>query len=247
MKNRETIQTALWHLRLVSGLAVFLSVVPASFALRDDFNGSTVDTSLWTTSLPFSGLPFGPSALNEGGGSLSFVNRGTLITKDDFGPVDITGRFTITGGDQDMFKIVLRTDGTFTGAYHESANGIAVRWGHVGFNSYNIEFEHRVTPSDGIALADATYPISVNTTYDFRISDDGSRISFYINDFNTPVLSTVTSFDEGNKIALYNRHYQSGAAYSTSLDYVQIVPEPSSGCLLLLGVMGVLARRSRRG
>lgn len=234
------------YLGLGTTIAILLIVVPNAFALRDDFNDGSIDASLWTTLLPFSGGSFGVSALTESGGSLLFQNRGTLITKQDFGAVDIYGRFTISGSTEDMFKVVLRTDGSFTGEHNESANGIAVRFGHVGYNSYNIEFEHRVTPQNGIALADATYTINMNTAYDFRITDNGSQIAFYITDFNTPVLTTTTSIDEGNKIVLYNRERELGVNMKTSLDYIQITPEPSTSCLLGVGLLMLSTRRRQR-
>ncbi len=224
---------------------IFVVLPFPAYALRDDFDGASVDASLWTTSLPFPSGIFGPSALNEAGGSLTFVNRGTLITKEAFSAVDITGRFTITGEQSDKFKIVLRTDGSFCEPYAESANGIAVRFGHIGYNAYNVEFEQRETPSNGIALANAVYPIALNTAYDFRITDDGSTIDFYIGDLDTPLLSATTAVDSGDRIVIYNGQNLAGPNRTTALDFIQIVPEPAAATLICFGLLGMSLRRRR--
>src|ERR1700726_3530018 len=93
--------------------------------LHDDFNGTSIDPSLWQTSQPFSG-----SSITENGGNAVFDNRGRLITVGNFPPpITITGAFDITGANSDEFKLVIRTDGTFVNdQFGESANGFIGRF-----------------------------------------------------------------------------------------------------------------------
>ena len=87
-----------------------LAIVTASFAaqsqgLLDNFNGSTVDSSVWNVVLPFS-----QSQVSESGGYFTTTGRGTLETVAGFSsPYTISGAVTLNSS-LEHFSVTLRSD-----------------------------------------------------------------------------------------------------------------------------------------
>jgi hypothetical protein len=214
--------------KLLLGLGLLYANQVWAQSLYDDFNGTTVNASIWNTV-----LPFGQSQISEFGGYLTTTGRGTLETVAGFAsPYAISGTVTLNNPDE-HFEVTMRsnlqpgyqsTDGTF----YDELTGVKVEFSGDGQEISIQEF----TPSAWYLLADVSYPISVGQPYDFEITDTGSDIALSVN--GNDLLSAATSYATGNQIALQSREFSNT---SSSLDFVQItpVPEPSGMALLGLG------------
>jgi hypothetical protein len=193
-----------------------------TLTLCDNFNGTSLNTSLWQISDPFSS-----SSVTETGGNAVFDNRGRLITQGNYPvPVVINGAFTITGADTDEFKVVIRTDGTFVNdQFEESADGFMIFFRS---SSYFASNEVGIQEIGGTAFSGWTGTLNVNTEYQFWIVDDGTNISVFLGDPITPkaILSSTDSF--GSKVVLYNREQVGSIMHETRLDHLGILHGPVS-------------------
>ena len=86
--------------------------------------------------------------------------------------------------------------------------------------------------------------LSMNTFYDFRIVDSGASVSAFIGNLSQPLLTLNTSATYGDKISFYNREEIGSINHVTQVDYISIVPEPTSAAIL--GVAGLLAVSLRK-
>ena len=167
----------------LSFLALACSLTCGAMAqtiLSDNFNGSTINSSLWQTSTPFS-----DSSITEGGGNAIFQNRGRLLSTALLPTyIDVTGSFQFTGNIHDNFEIETRTDGTSSNPYGYFDRGISfgfVIQGDLGNTANNIFIDRFNYPTaSDIDLARGTYALSLNTFYNFRITDDGNNLALYI-------------------------------------------------------------------
>jgi hypothetical protein len=233
----------------MTAAAFVLSVGAQAAILSDDFNDGVLDTNLWDVLTPLS-----DSQMTEINGNADFFQRGVLISKQEFtGPYEIQGRFAFTGGSHDLFDIHLRTDGTMNPAYGNFTNNIYVgfhRRGGDDGDKTGLQNLTIVGGSIGLPTVITDFTFAQNTFYDFRIVDSGDNIALYLVDLSNPILSVATSQSEGNKIGIENRGFVPWwPTYDNrvALDYINIVPEPSSSALLLIPVsyFGVYRRRLR--
>ena len=220
-------------------LLITLFTNPTIYAqtlVSDDFNGSSVNSSIWNTV-----LPFGQSQISESGGYLTTTGRGILETVAGFSsPYMVSGAVTLNNSFE-HFEITLRsnlqtgyqsTDGSF---YYE-LTGVKAEFSADG-NQISIQ---EFTPTDTTILSQASYSLSIGQTYDFSVTDTGSEIDFAIN--GVSLLSAMTTYSTGNQIAFQSREFNDT---SSSLDFVSIqaVPEPSSFALVGLGVLSLIGIR----
>ena len=215
----------------------------AQSILSDNFNGSTINSSLWQTSTPFS-----DSSITEGGGNAVFQNRGRLLSNASLPTdIDITGSFEFSGSIHDSFRVVTRTDGTTSNppGYFDLGIGFGFEIENdLGSTTGNIFIVHDGYPGPSdYDLARGTYSISLDTFYNFRITDDGNNLALYIGDLATPLLTATDSSVYGNQLGLYNREGTGGgSSISTGsvvqLDYLNIeaVPEPTTAWLAFDGI-----------
>lgn len=242
--------------KLIPSLALACSLTCGTSAqtiLSDNFNGNTINTNLWQASTPFS-----DSSITESGGNAVFQNRGRLQTA--FGlptGVDITGRFSFVGNSHDSFEISTRTDGITSNPYgyfdHGIAFGLSIM-GDAGNNSGNVWIIHDGYPGPTeYDLARGTFSLTQNTFYNFRITDDGNNLAFFVGDLTTPLLTAIDSSIYGNLIGILNREGSGGgstisAGSVVQLDFltVQAIPEPSTSILALVGGLGVYGLRWRK-
>ena len=189
--------------------------------LHDDFNGTSIYTSLWHVILPFPN-----SSMTESGGNAVFENRGTLLSVASLPiSVDITGRFEFTGNIHDQFSVVLRTNGVDTNPYGAFDKGIYFLFaieGDTGDTTKQIHIQDVSYPNYATYLATGTFPMSLNTFYTFRITDDGTNLALYINDLTHPFLIATDSNAYGSQLGLFNREGNGSisAGSITQLDFI---------------------------
>ncbi len=185
----------------------------AQVLLNDDFNGNSVDSSLWNVVLPFA-----QSQVTESGGYLTTTGRGILATVAGFNsPISVSGTVIMNDANE-HFETTLRTDlsinNTPEGVYHE-LTGVSVEFAPDGtFGGISIQ---SFTPTNVTVLSQGSYSFIVGQTYNFTVTDDGNNITVAIN--GTPLLSATNTYTTGNKVAFYSREFPST---SSSLDSVTI-------------------------
>lgn len=225
------------HLFFISSVCLLSSHANAQ-SLYDDFDGTSVNTSLWNVV-----LPFGQSQISESGGVLTTTGRGILATTAGFSaPYTITGA-VMFNNPLEHFQFALRSDLTYDTvsglSQYDELDGVHVGFsvdsgGHVGIQLFD---SSNPNPPGG---ALASYSFVVGQQYNFVITDTGSSIDLSIN--GTDIISADTTFGTGNRIAFYSREFGST---SSSLDFVSIqpVPEPSSFTLFGFGILGLIGVR----
>lgn len=162
--------------------------------LEDDFSGSAINTNLWEVS-----KPFGFSQCFQSDGRITLVRRGGLNTRASLpGPIEIEGRFRFMGL-LDTFQIVLRSDLTLVPppTFGERSGVIA---------DFDQEASTvRLAVSGAQTLAVANFIIEVGKDIEFRITDDGETLRYYLNGNSEPILSASSPARTGGNIAIYNR------------------------------------------
>jgi hypothetical protein len=124
----------------------------------DDFNGTSINPSLWAVT-----LPYGDSSVTEGGGALSIENNGRLTTQAASpASYSIYGSFLMANNPYSNFKVVLRTDGTPDGS---EADGIAFELNiqdDGGSTTDNLKL-FTIGDSEGNLASDVTANLTLNT------------------------------------------------------------------------------------
>ncbi len=232
-------------------LALWLGAQAASagILLQDDFNDNSIDPLKWTTNTT---IPAGSASVNEMNGRMELVNRGHLVTAQQYDPlvvggVRITGRWTFALFDvADFLQILTRSSGTPDGAFGETTEGV--------------EFQSTLTTLSilgrgGVAVANVSTPITIGMgdVFDFEIVDDGFNVSIALNevggDGTTAFVSTTSATDAATDfVVFHNREAAVGSGHVAYLDdvVIQTVPEPSSLVLASLGVAGLFVIRRRQ-
>ena len=239
---------------LFSLTAIFTMTLPAiapAQLLHDDFSSGTIDAAVWQQRAPFY-----DSSVYAADGYANFVNRGQLVTIDTFDvPFEISGRFSFVGSTYDNLRIVTRTDAISTNPWFEVDRGIqftlSLRNGDWNDQPGNIGIAVGQYPNATTVLGYTTFSLIPNVFYDFRIVDSGSSVSLFITDLDNPILTASSTSSFGSQIAIYNREGTGGgssisAGSAVRLDYVTVVPEPSTYALLLLSGAASLYALKRR-
>jgi len=216
-------------------------------SLIDNFNGSTINTSVWNTFNP----SFGNGGLSESSGVLTFRNGSYITTVNEFNMPTISGRFSFSGWEYDRLKIILRSDGTMDSYWQEPVGGLRVEFtpsSNPDYGASSTLHFYDLPNGNGYNMIGSAAPdIAMNTYYDFKIVDSGNLISVFWDNNPTPIFSYATSVSYGNFIQIGNRAQSAGwpPPYFANLDYISIIPEPSSLSLLALGGVVVALRRKR--
>ena len=179
--------------------------------LEDDFNDGIVDLAKWTMEEPFA-----DSSVLETGGYVELQNRGRITSTigiDD--PYEVRGRFQLSNVERSNIKFVLRSDGVAVPRWSDS-QGVAVQFQIRGdaANTNQIAIFNIDSSGTQTGSATLTTPLSLDQWYDFRIVDDGARISLFFNGAITETLGVDTNWSAGNLISIYNRE---GAAGGSSI------------------------------
>jgi hypothetical protein len=234
--------------KLLSLSLCCLAAVNINAQLFDDFNDGVIDAGQWSTFYP----SFGNSSLLESSGDLRFHNGAWITSVWQFQNPTITGRFSINGWAYDRFKVILRSDGvTIDNHWQTRIGGLGIQFTSGANPDYGVSQTLQLWNfQTGTLLATAAPTINMGTAYDFSITDSGSAISVYLNNSPVPVLTYATSLSYGNYVEFGNREQAAGSGpppYYVNLDYVSIVPEPSSLAILAcFGALAALRRRSQQ-
>lgn len=229
------------------------AVMDAGMILRDDFDGTTVDTQTWVAS-PY----FSDSVVTVAGGSVFLQNRGRLLSVQGLPQtVQIDGRFRFVGSTHDVFILQTRTDGVTTNPWGEFDVGIrfqaSIPNGENGGS--NMAITRNAWPGTSYDLARCSFPIAWNTFYDFRVIDTGSLVEFFVGDLSTPLLTATESSVIRSRLGLANREGGAGGSWISNgsvveLDFLQVssVPELDPRDMAsVVAVLGVaLSLRERR-
>lgn len=197
----------------------------ASAVIDDDFGDGVLDSTTWAVLRPYtsSGASNGISQVTEADGVARFESLGTLVSAVDVPEaIDVTGRMRFTGSTVDVFWIKLRTDGS--NANHPARaldNGVSfqINMGTEG-NDVTLwirEFSYPVSNPQTLATHSMTIPF--NTWTDFRITDDGQDVAFYIDDLVTPKLTASSNIRFGDRIGLHNREVNGAVV---ELDFLRV-------------------------
>jgi hypothetical protein len=221
---------------------IILSTSCFGAVVFDDFSGGSINSSLWNT------MTTGPdSSISTSSGNAIFRNRGRLTTVDTFQGSEINGRLRFTDSPSDLFKTILRTDGTFqNNQYQETANGIMIEI--TSSSNWDSDASRNVRIIDVVNgnQVQGGLVLSMNTFYDFRIVDSGSSVSAYVGNLSQPLITLNTSATYGEKISFYNREEIGSINHVTHVDYISIVPEPTSLTLTAVASLLFLGRRKAR-
>lgn len=192
--------------------------------LSDNFNGTSIDTSLWQVSTPFPN-----SSMTESGGNGVFENRGRLLSVASLPTsIDVTGSFEFTANIHDQFEVILRTNGVSTNPAGSLDNGIYFDFAiqsDTGDTANQIHIRDASYPNGIVELATGTFPMTLNTFYSFRITDDGTNLALYINDLAHPLLIAADSNSYGSQLGLNNREGNGSisAGSVSQLDFINVV------------------------
>jgi hypothetical protein len=226
--------------KILLGL-IFLSINQSQAqGVVDDFNGSSINPSLWTVY----NTPTGNSSVTEGGGNAAFVNGAGLMTISSFTAVSVSGSFQFTGDNDDRFSIFLRFDGTsFDSHWQEPSDGIQIQFApssNPSPSNPSLQINDRLNDVN-TSLSSLNPEIDMGTYYNFMITDSGSLINVFLTDTSTPILSATTTDNYGNIIGIFNRSQidNPGPEHETELDSINIqpAPEPSTFSLAAIGIV----------
>jgi len=215
---------------LVAAFAALFSVARAdTILLSDNFSGPSLNTSLWSTILPYGG-----SSVTQAGGSVTTTGRGILATNDGFtGPYMVNGTFTMLN-DLEHFNVVLRSNMSSTNSFEERT-GLIVTFVNDGNGISIQEYTNPMANWRQIAsTGENGFNLTTGDTYFFSILDTGDNISLAVNGVN--LLSVATTYGTGDRVGFYSREFGSTA---TAIDAVNIVHVPETGVTALFLGMGL--------
>ncbi len=201
----------------VSALALVSAAVPAKAStvlLTDDFNDNSLDPAKWTINLS---IPQGGAAVNEVNQHIEFTGRGHLNTLQQFNPaaqpeagLRIRGEWTFVSGG-DFLQILTRSDGTPSGGYGETQNGIEffVQGPASGGDNMTIQGRGGASVPGGSINGAGALGMAAGETYTFDIRDDGQFLYFAMKQVGgtkqRQVFARSTSVLATNLITFHNR------------------------------------------
>ena len=219
---------------------LFLAVpLSGQVILTDNFNTGSLDSSKWTTS-----LPFGSSTVVQSGGFATTTGRGILESVIGYSsPYAMSGSFTMNDANE-HFDIYFRTDFSVIPSSNNTLTGMFVEFSNDG-DQISIQGQG-FSPTFSTPSDHKSYSLTTGQSYAFTITDNGTDISVSIN--GVVELTASTTNATGNKFAFSSREF---ASTSTSIDAITVtaIPEPGTYGALAGATMMVAAilKRKRSG
>jgi hypothetical protein len=227
--------------------AVFASQAAAvTSLLSDNFNDNSLNGALWTTN---TALPQGSASVVETNQRIELNNRGYLNTVSSFAPgaqaedgLRITGTWTFNRSD-DFLQILTRSNGVVDpgNCCGETQSGIEFFVGGSGVGgTMNIQGKGGAAITGGNNFGNLNP--SAGETYNFEIRDNGTNLTFTLNQVGGSKQRTVTAasvFAPGtNLVTFHNREFNNGVFETAFLDNVAITSPtslaPAPGVPILL-------------
>ncbi|MEX2214726.1 MAG: PEP-CTERM sorting domain-containing protein [Phycisphaeraceae bacterium] len=230
MKTRK-----IWKLVALSLVLLGASQSHAVTALvSDNFNDNSLNGALWSTN---TAIPQGSASVIEQNMRIELTNRGYLNTVASFAPgaqaedgLRITGTWTFNRSD-DFLQILTRSDGQVDpgNCCGETFRGIEFIVAASGVGN-NMTISGRGATITGITNAGAL-GASAGETYNFEIRDNGTNLTFTMNQVGGSKQRTVTAastFSPGtNLVTFHNREFNNGVSEQAFLDNVAITSPTS--------------------
>lgn len=211
--------------------------------LNETFDGTTVDSSKWEVY-----LPFGSSSVGVQSGAFRSINRGTIVTKQDFNsPYILSGTFRHSSI-YDVTTLYLRSDGQREASdVFGGMTGVGISFWSP-YNFYGVGDLHVYRSGISGAFASYSQSFSSNIDYSFNILDTGDSLNIKVTGSDIAPIDWIVpiSFSKGTKIALASRENTIHTSQTGITDFFEVqvsVPEPSSLWLLLTGGAFALMRR----
>lgn len=185
-------------------------------------------------------------------------NRGRLLSVQGLPQaVQVDGRFRFVGSSHDVFIVQTRTDGVTTNPWGEFDVGIRFQASIPNSENggSNMAITRNAWPGTSYDLARCSFPIALNTFYDFWVIDTGSLVEFFVGDLSTPLLTATESAVMGNRLGVANREGGAGGSWISNgsvveVDYLEVssVPEldPEGALATVAFAVTVLVLRERR-
>ncbi len=213
------------HVKLARLPDRFVREIHRPALLSDDFNGDVLDATKWTTNLkwPIGDTPVvseGKVSVEQRDGHVILMNRGHLVTKDQFDP-DRLGGIVITGQwtydvTNDALQLLTRSDGVPGDGYGETANGLEFKYWNTSDRKGQLAIEVK---GDKLKIADMKTKGSVylypGITFNFKIVDNGVKgLSFTLsgvsNPYNTATVTArlVSDTTTAKHVVFHNREYE---------------------------------------
>ena len=205
---------------MVAGMVIGLALASSAQVLIDEFSDSALDPARWTAVYPNANTD-----LREADGVLTFVNQGTILATQEFAhPLRIKGRLRFTGSNQDSFNLWFRTDGVLGGVYTQPSNSILLGIRASDFNhptELDLQLRSAELGIQQLALANTASRLEMNEWVEFVVEDDGSTVTVYVGDLETPAMQVTVPEDFGDMVVLRNRERWGGDCVM-ELDWVEI-------------------------
>ncbi len=197
--------------------------------LQDNFNDNSLDLSKWAAVT--AGIPQTPKSVNEQNMQIELEGRAHLNTVAQFEPTTqpgqglrITGQWTFVSND-DLLQILTRSDGTPSGSYGETQNGIEFQVAASGSGNNMTIASRGGAMITGLSNSGALNALA-GETYDFEIRDTGTNLYFTMDQVGGSKKRTVVASSLSNLgtdlITFHNR--ESGRR--SNLDNV-VIDSPS--------------------
>jgi hypothetical protein len=175
----------------------------------DRFDSGPVDPSRWRVVLPFNNPP--PTTVRITNGTLELFRRGIVEAHPSLpSSMDLEGRFRFIG-DGDTLSIVFRSDLTVTN--QSERRGVQAALQQTTGRVFLIPEPFATTPIAG------AFTIGKETNVNFRITDNGTTVRLFVQDFFQPVITAVITNRRGSNLAVYNLN---GTTSRTQVDEIAV-------------------------
>ncbi|HBO42977.1 MAG TPA: hypothetical protein DD670_03390 [Planctomycetaceae bacterium] len=117
--------------------------------------------------------------------------------------------------------------------------------GSYGYDAYYAELAQPVTVTAGTVylVAARVYDYTGAVTFDNDETRPFTRVGGYATPLNTPAMPNTATYGSGNSFTIVSNPSN---FYGGTFKY-EAVPEPTTACLLLVGMLGFALARNRRG
>jgi hypothetical protein len=207
----------------------------ATSLVFDNFANPPIDPSRWI--IRTAGVPLGGTSVTHANGECVIQNRGHLVSATQFPPsshpiVRISGSWRF-GTNQDIFSVLLRSDGVPTGAYGETRHGVHLNaW--MGSQSWTILSNSSQVILGPVQVEGTNFSTVSNVTYYFTFTDYGQTLVGEVvgpnNQWVRLTTNVIASASTHYHAVMHNREATDGwhQAYVDNLLIESLAPTPTA-------------------